>query len=63
MNCNLEDLDKDQPEDYWKTIGPRADKKKEYKTKYKDPLSYMWKTRGPTPSRLIQLAFHDCLKH
>ena len=28
MNCNLEDLDKDQPEDYWKTIGPRADKKK-----------------------------------
>ena len=50
MDFNSGDLDKDQPENYWKTIGPRTEKK-EYKNKYKDPQSYMLKTRGPTPSK------------
>ena len=40
MDFNLDDLDKDQPEDYWKTIGPRADKK-EYKNKYEDPVLHV----------------------
>ena len=29
----------------------------------KADIRYKWHTRGPNPSRLIQLAFHDCLRY
>ena len=38
--------------------GPRADT-----SELNGPnIRYKWRTRGPKASRLIQLAFHDCLR-
>ena len=55
------DLDEYSGKYFPSNIGPTASPSEYNNPKF--PQTYKWKARGPTPSRLIQLAFHDCLRY
>ena len=67
MQCldrkEAKEIDEDDLDEYLDDpyIGPKSPKNKY--NKFSDSQQYKWKTRGPTPARLIQLAFHDCLRY